>query len=403
MAYLALFGGKPVRRRPYPSWPRFSRRERRALIEVLNSRRWGTLGPKVSEFEQEFASYLGVRHCTAVTNGTASLEVVLRALDVGPGDEVVVPPYTFIATATAVLAVGATPVFADIDAATNTLAADAAEAAVTDRTKAIIPVHIAGIPADMDAIVTVGERTGTPIVEDAAQAHGSEWRGKKLGGLGTAGSLSFQLSKNLSAGEGGAVVTNDASLAERVWSVHHVGRRRNGEWYAHYELGGNYRMTDWQAAVLLSQLERLDGQIDVRERNAAVLDRELATLDGVSTFRRDERATRITYHLYMFRYYAAEFGGAPKERFVDALRAEGIPASTGYVEIQKQPLFAHPSVTRIVGDVDFAAISLPNAERACRETVWIEQNALLGSETATMDIVKAVTKVREHAQELRAV
>lgn len=400
MGMLAQTGGRPVRRRPFPAWPRYSRKERRALISVLKSRSWGTLGPKTAEFERAFASYVGTARCTAVTNGTASLEVILRALDIGAGDEVIIPPYTFIATATAVLSVGATPVFADIDPATNNLSASAAETAITPRTKAIIPVHIAGIPADMDAFIALGNRAGLPIVEDAAQAHGSQWRGRALGSLGTAGSFSFQLSKNMAAGEGGAIVTNNEQLAERVWSIHHVGRRTDGEWYGHYELGGNSRMTDWQAAVLLAQLERLDRQIEIRERNATVLDRALATVDGITPFPRDERATRLTHHLYMFRYDADAFGGLPKERFAEALEAEGIPASPGYVEIQKQPLFSHPSVRRIVGDVDYAAVRLPNAEAACRETVWIMQNALLAGESDTLDIAKAVRKIQNHVAEL---
>lgn len=397
---LAQTGGRPVRRKPFPAWPRYSWKERRALVSVLKSRCWGTLGPKTAEFERAFACYVGAARCIAVTNGTASLEVILRALDIGAGDEVIIPPYTFIATATAVLSVGARPVFADIDPATNNLSASAAESAITPATKAIIPVHIAGIPADMDAFAALGERAGLPIVEDAAQAHGSQWRGRTLGSLGTAGSFSFQLSKNMAAGEGGAIVTNDERLAERVWSIHHVGRRTDGEWYGHYELGGNSRMTDWQAAVLLAQLDRLDRQIEIRERNAAALDRALATIEGVTPFPRDDRATRLTHHLYMFRYDADAFGGLPKERFAGALEAEGIPASPGYVEIQKQPLFSHPSVRRIVGDVDYAAVRLPNSETACRETVWIMQNALLADESDTMDIAKAVRKIRTHVAEL---
>ncbi len=400
MVALALNGGAPTRRRSFPPWPRYGRAELRGLRGVLRSRQWGTLGPRVAEFERAFASYLGADHCCAVTNGTTSLELILRALDVGPGDEVIVPPYTFIATATAVLSVGAVPVFADVDPATNNLSPAAAEEAVTGRTKAIIPVHIAGVPADMDALVEIGNRTGLPIVEDAAQAHGSEWRNRKLGTIGAAGSFGFQLSKNLSAGEGGAVVTNDPALAARMRSMHHVGRREDGGWYEHHEPGGNYRMTDWQASVLIAQLGRLDRQIAVRERNASVLDAGLREIDGISPFERDARATRVTRHLYMARYDARSFGGLPKERFVAALEAEGIPASTGYVEIQRQPVFAHPSVRRITGNRDYAAAHLPAAERACRETFWIMQNALLGRESDIRDIVTAVRKIRDHYREL---
>lgn len=399
MPVLAIDGGKPVRARPFPAWPVYGRSERRRLMQVLRSRKWGTLGPQTKVFEAGFAAYLGTGHCLTVANGTVAIEIMLRALDIGPGDEVILPPYTFIATATAILMVGATPVFADIDPRSNTIDPRAVAAAVTPRTRAIIPVHIAGIPADMDVLNEIARINKVPILEDAAQAHGSEWKGAKLGTLGAAGSFSFQLSKNMSAGEGGALVTNDADLAERMWSIHHVGRRKDGPWYGHYELSSNYRLTDWQAAVLLSQLERLDGQIKQREQTAAQLNHRLSKIPGISVFDRDPRATRITHHLYMFRFHGEEFGGVPKSRFVRALAAEGIPCSEGYVEIQKQPLFSHPSVTRIVPDVDFASLPLPAAERACRETVWISQNALLDGERGVEDIVRAVAKVCEHLHE----
>ena len=401
MADLAILGGHPVRRRPFPAWPVYGLRERQELLRVLRSRLWGTLGPRTGAFEEAFARYLGARKCQTVANGTVSLEAILRALDIGPGDEVIIPPYTFIATATAVLMVGATPVFADIDPATNTICPAAAEAAITPRTKAIIPVHIAGVPADMDALGEISRSRGVPIVEDAAQAHGSEWLGRKLGTIGRAGSFSFQLSKNMSAGEGGAVVTDDEELAERVWSIHHVGRRHDGPWYGHYEMASNYRITDWQSAVLLGQLTRLDRQIDVRERSCARLNGELSAIEGITTFDRDPRATRISHHLYMFRFHAEAFAGVTKERFIAALCAEGVPCSSGYVEIQKQPLFAHPSVRRIVADRDYGSIDLPAAQRACRETVWIGQNVLLGGSREIDDVARAIRKIRTHASKLK--
>lgn len=400
MGKLALTGGSPARKRPFPPWPEYGREEKRQLLSVLRSRKWGTLGPKVEEFERAFARYVGVSRCQTVSNGSVSLEVILRALDVGPGDEVIVPPYTFVATATAVLLVGAVPVFADVTPASITLDPEAAEASITPRTKAIIPVHIAGFPADMDALGRVAESHGLELIEDAAQAHGSQWQGRRLGSLGRAGSFSFQLSKNMTSGEGGAITTNDPQLAERIWSIHHVGRRKDGVWYGHYELAGNYRLTDWQAGVLLAQLARLDAQIDRRERTVTRLNRELSQIEGIEPFPRDPRATRVTHHLYMFRYRSDSFGGVPKDRFVEALDAEGIPCGGGYVEIQKQPLFQHPSVLRILGDRRVDRLHLPAAEAACRETVWIEQNALLGSERDTMDIVAAIRKIRDHASEL---
>ncbi len=400
MAKLAINGGTALRTASYPVWPQYDDSEKQALLDVLESRQWGTLGPQARGFEKDFAEYLGAVRVQTVSSGTVSLEIILRALGIGHGDEVIIPPYTFIATATAVLMVGATPVFADIDPLSNNMDPKKAEEAVTPRTKAIIPVHIAGVPADMDAFTALAEKNKLALIEDAAQAHGSEWKGRKVGSLGTAGSFSFQLSKNMSAGEGGAIVTNDEELADKVWSIHHVGRKKDGLWYEHYNLSSNFRMTDWQAAILRAQLKRLDSQIDTREKNVSLLNGLLGKIEGIEPFARDPRATRITHHLYMFRYKAEAFGGVPKNRFVEALTAEGIPAHSGYTPIQKQPVFRADEVLRITSGVDYSAIELPAAEKACDETVWITQNALLGSEKDMKDINSSITKIQENLGEL---
>ncbi|HDP80812.1 MAG TPA: DegT/DnrJ/EryC1/StrS family aminotransferase [Spirochaetes bacterium] len=400
MAELALNGGTPVRTKPFHPWPVFDGKEKQALIEVLESRTWGTLGPRVGRFEELFAEYLGCRHALGVCNGTVSLEAILRALMVGPGDEVVVPPYTFVATVSAVLSVGAVPVFADIDPRTNCVDPAAVENAVTDRTRAVIVVHMGGYPCDMDPVMGAAGRRGIPVIEDTAQAPGSEYRGRRLGTIGTAGSFSFQLSKNMSAGEGGAITTDDDSLADLCWSVHHCGRGRAGAWYGHPFLGSNYRMTDWQAAVLIPQLERLDEQIGRRERNAALLNRRVDEIPGLAAFRRDGYVTRHTWHLYQFRYRKEEFGGLPKGRFVEALAAEGVPCSTGYVPLNREPFITHPYVRRITGDRDYSALTLPGLDRACEETVWITQNVLLGSEEDIDDAARALEKIRRFSHEL---
>ncbi|MCK5250154.1 MAG: DegT/DnrJ/EryC1/StrS family aminotransferase [Spirochaetaceae bacterium] len=400
MAELAINGGTPLRTIPYPVWPVYDETEKQAILEVLESRQWGTLGPCVLAFEKEFAEYLGAARVQTVNSGTVSLEVILRALGIGPGDEVIIPPYTFIATATAVLMVGAIPVFADIDPASNNMDPQKAEEAITPRTRAIMPVHIAGVPADMDAFTALAGKYKLSLIEDAAQAHGSEWNGRKVGSLGTAGSFSFQLSKNMSAGEGGAIVTNDEELAEKTWSIHHVGRKKDGVWYGHYTLSSNLRMTDWQAAILRSQLTRLDGQIDTREKNVKLLNNLLGEIDGVEPFTRDPRATRVTHHLYMFRYNSEVFDGIPKNRFVEALTAEGIPAHSGYTPIQKQPLFKTEEVLRITSGMDYASVELPAADKACDETVWITQDALLGVEKDMNDVRSSILKIRDNCGEL---
>jgi dTDP-4-amino-4,6-dideoxygalactose transaminase len=375
-------------------------REERALLEVLRSGRWGEIdGTMVERFQTQFANFQGARRCVGVVNGTAALRVALRALGVGLGDEVIVPPYTFIATASAALEIGAIPIFADIDPETYLLDPAAAEAAITSRTRAIVPVHVAGCPADMDALGDVAARHGLHLLEDAAQAHGAAWRGQSVGALGDLGTFSFQASKNLNAGEGGALVTNDDSLADRIWSLHNVGRVRDGAWYRHEILAGNERLTEFQAALLLAQMERLPEQMARREAGATYLDRELASIEGLRPLRRDPRVTVHAHHLYILRYEAAAFGDLPRDLFVRALKAEGIPCSTGYTPLTDSPAIRR-EVERLVALLGRSdrplAVEVPNAERSCREGIWLPQNVLLGDEEDLADVVTAVRKIQRH-------
>ena len=398
---LSINGGDPIRTQPFPQWPFHDDKEESALIEVLNSGVWGTLGPRVQELATSFASFAGVAHSLPVFNGTVALEAALRALGIGAGDEVIVPPYTFVATVSSVLMVGGTPVFADIDSRTNCIDPGSIEAVISDRTRAIIPVHIAGLPADMDAIMAIAEKHRLAVIEDAAQAHGASWRGKQVGSIGNAGTFSFQLSKNITAGEGGMITTNSGELADACWSIHHCGRRRSGAWYEHERAGTNFRMTEWQAAILLCQIDRAAAQLQIRERRAAELDRLLAEVPGVQLFERDERVTGHAHHLYMFKFKSEEFSGVTKEHFIKALVAEGIPASSGYVELQKQALFNDPQVRRVLSrPIDYQSLELPEAERACRETVWLPQNVLLGDEEDINQVAAAIKKIQQYRAEL---
>ncbi len=404
MKHLALGGGTPVRVDPFPNWPVYGKEEEEALSRVLRSGQWGTLGPEASAFEKEFAEYLGTSGALCVANGTVSLETALRALDIGPGDEVIIPAYTFIATLTSVLITGALPVFSDIDPKTNTLDPEGVRQIITHRTKAVILVHMAGIPADMDAFAAIASKHGILIIEDAAQAHGSEWKRKKAGTLGSCGSFSFQATKNMSAGEGGAIVSARRDLLEQCWSIHHTGRSREGAWYEHVRLGTNYRITDWQAAVLRCQLSRLDEQIRTREGNAEKLIYLLKDIEGIDPLVPDHRVTRNTWHLFMFRYDAAAFSGVPKGRFVRALEAEGIPAFSGYTPLYSQAMLGHSSVLRAVPDLAGKSFrKLPATEKACRETVWFPQYLLLGTDKGIEDIASAVEKIQRHSGELAAV
>jgi len=400
MAILAIDGGPKVREDPWPAWPVWDHEEEEAILDVLHSGQWWSVGGrKVPQFEEAFARFQDARYGICVTNGTAALEVALRALSIGCGDEVIVPPYTFIATASSVLAVSATPVFVDIEPRSLNLDPSGIEAAITDRTRAIIPVHIGGCPADMDAILEIARRHGLYVIEDAAQAHGAEWKGQKVGALGDCGTFSFQASKNLNCGEGGIILTNDENVADRVWSVHNVGRTRSGGWYEHQVLGGNFRMTEWQAAILLAQLKRVPQQMDVRSSNATYLADLLEEVPGITPPRPDPRVTRHAYHLFILRYNPDAFGGRSREDFLRALNAEGIPASAGYVPLYREVVFQRKtqglgSWCRSGRPVDYAAVECPVCEQACRDSVWIFQSLLLGKRQDMEDIAEAIAKIQ---------
>jgi dTDP-4-amino-4,6-dideoxygalactose transaminase len=402
---LAIDSGTPVHGGEWPRWPVWDEREEQALLGVLRSGAWGMVhGNAVAEFEQAWAAFQQAQYCVAVVNGSSALEVALRALDLEPGDEVIMPAYTFVATAAAALLAGALPVFADIDQDTFELDPAAVAAAVTPRTRAVIPVHIAGCPPDMDAMLALAKRHGLRVVEDAAQAHGAEWRGRRVGALGDLGTFSFQASKNLNAGEGGAIVTDDEALFQRVWSLHNVGRTRTEQWrtsgwYQHDLLGFNYRLTAFQAALLLAQLTRLEEQMGRREQAARLLDRELAAIPGIRPQARDRRVTAHAHHLYMLRYQAAAFGGRPRADFLAALRAEGVPCSPGYTEpLQRSPAVVQATETlcrRLGRPGESLRRPLPVTERlSAEEGVWLSQSMLLADEEALRHIPEAVAKLQ---------
>src|SRR5215212_8386075 len=277
---LALLGGGPACDFAWPTWPIHDESEESQLLEVLRSGEWW-YGEKVRQFEREFADFQGAAYGVTCTNGTTAIEMGLRALGVVGGDEVIVPPYTFIATASAVVTVGAVPVFADIDP--ETLCLDPLDAArkISPRTRAIIPVHVGGRIADMARINELAKTHNLAVLEDAAHAWGSQSEGRGAGTLGRCGTFSFQVSKNLTAGEGGILVTDDKELADLCRSFSHCGRTEGSEWYDHSNLGSNLRITEFQAALLLAQLARLEDHVARRERNAALLDEALADISAI--------------------------------------------------------------------------------------------------------------------------
>ncbi|MGC9522433.1 MAG: DegT/DnrJ/EryC1/StrS family aminotransferase [Anaerolineae bacterium] len=405
---LAILGGEPVRTESFPSWPVWDEREQDALLSVLESGIWGIApdGGKISEFERAFAEAHDAAYGQAVFNGSVALEVALRALDIDYGDEVIVPAYTFLATATSCLEAGAIPVFVDIDPDTYNIDPAAVEAAITPRTRVIVPVHIGGLPANLDAIIEIARQHDLAVLEDACQAHGAAWKERRVGAIGDLGCFSFQSSKNVNAGEGGMIVTDDEELAERCWSIHNCGRIRKGAWYQHEILGGNYRMTQWQAAVLLAQLTRLEALAERREQNGRYLAERLAQETALRPLARDPRVTRHGYHLFISRYDPEAFAGLPRRRFLEALYAEGIPCSEGYVPLYRMPAI-QAGVRRLGKAVGWPGAfpdtlpECPVTERACAEEgVWFSQSMLLGSESDMNDIVTAVKKVQRAADAL---
>lgn len=401
----ALLGGTPVRTAPFPAWPEYDEREERNLLDVLHSREWGTHagGRYLPRFEEAFAAYQQATYGVAVANGSVALETAFFAVGLEPGDEVITTPYTFIATTTAILRAGARPVYVDIDPETYQIDARQIEGALTSRTRAIVPVHLGGCPVDLDLVLDVARRHDLLVIEDACQAWGAEWRGRRVGALGDAGAFSFQTSKNITAGEGGIVVTNRRDVYERCWSYRNVGRIPGGAWYQHEILGWNYRLTEFQAAILLPQLERLPQHTRQRTASARYLTEQLARIPGIQPVRQDERVTQNAWHLFMMRYDPDAFYGLSRERFLAALKAEGIPASPGY----REPLSEVPAVQRAIqatyrdGEGSWTPPSLPVTRRACAvEGIWLSQNVLLGSQHDLDDVVAAIEKVQRFSADL---
>ena len=403
----ALLGGSKAKGKAFPAWPHYDDLERDALNRVLESRNWWrTPGVEVSRFEEEFARCHQTEYGIAVTNGTHALEVVLAAAEIGPGDEVIIPDFTFVATAGAVLSVGAMPVMVDVLPTTYCIDSALVEEAVTSRTKAIIAVHMGGHPADLDQLGHIASKMNLLLIEDSAHAHGSEWQGKKIGGFGLAGTFSFQSSKLLTSGEGGIIITNDETFERQVRSIHDCGRMP-GEWfYSHYIYGSNFRMTEWQGALLRTQLSRLEAQTAKRHRNARLLDSLLSSIEGITPQSLDERCTRNGHYAYIFRYNPEAFNTLPIDTFIQAVIAEGIPNQASYPPIHDLDLFKRGAFkkklhSRITDEYrDMLQRPFPVSRAAAWETVWIPQFALLGDEEDMEEIARTISKIQEHSQML---
>jgi len=410
---LAVKGGNPVRTKGWLKWPVWNSDAEKPMISVLRSGNWyrGN-GTKGNEFEKKYADLIGTKRAIATASGTAALETVLHVMGVDAGDEVITSPYTFIATYNVIFNQKALPVFADTDQETFNINPHKIEEKINDRTRAILPVHILGLPADMNRINAIAKKNDLVVIEDACQAWLAEYEGKKCGTLGDIGCFSFQNSKHIPSGEGGAIVGNDDAIMDLCHSYHNCGRafgKTMSEFRGYPFRGGNKRMTEFQSVILISQMERAISDADKRLENALYLDSKLKEIPGIIPYKLAEGATRSAYHLYPFRYKKEHFDDLPREKFLAALSAEGIPCSGGYGQqyfdglIEEalnsrgyKRLFSEQRLNRYREELR----NLPDNDQLTREAVWFSQRMLLADRKDMDDIIHAVQKVYENRKQL---
>ena len=373
---LAINGGNPVFEKPAqaPPWPPVDADVVDTLKEIYLSRKWSFYGPQEVEFNRRFAEYTGAAGCTMMENGTVTLEMAMLCLGVGPGDEVIVPAYTWLATGEAVVYRGAVPVLVDVESDTLCMDPDRFEEAITPRTKAVIPVHLFGSMADMDRIMAIARKHGIAVIEDCAHAHGGEWNGKHAGTIGDIGSFSFQQSKTMASGEGGACITSSAEINETLGRLSHIGYQyaaKQGHVSTPPPVGlicRNYRVTEFQAAILLSQLKHLKEDTLLRAKNAEFIRTRLNAIPGVRVQAPGRKTTLQSYYKFVIMIDPAVLRpGLTREDVLEALSAEGVPLGTGWGGVMyRQNLWSVPA------DM-YRIASCENAER-------IVQNELLTSD-----------------------
>lgn len=412
----AILGGDPSRSIGWQKWPIWNpATDEKRVIDVLRSGQWSR-AKVVAEFETKWAEKIGSKRCLTLVNGTNALIVSLLQLGIGGGDEVILPPYTFIATADAILATGAIPVFVDIDPETFQIDPSKIEAKITSRTRAILPVHILGLPADMNSIMKIAKKHDLLVVEDACQAWLAEINHKKVGTFGNAGCFSFQNSKNIPMGEGGAIVSDDDAFMDRCFSYHNYGSAYGSvapEKTPGFVMPGTkLRLTEYQAAIGLSQMARLEEQTSHREENAAYLKSAIQKIEGISPYRLYEGVTRASFHLFAFRYHKDKFKGLSRALFLKALNAEGINCSSGYATLNTMPFLKNAFLsknyqrmyTKEELDIDnyYEKNSCPLNDKLCNEeAVWFSQNMLLGDKKDMDQIAFAIEKIYKNAEKIK--
>ncbi|MGA7932842.1 MAG: DegT/DnrJ/EryC1/StrS family aminotransferase [Kovacikia sp.] len=410
MIHLALLGGQPTVTTPFPTWPVFDQPEVEAVSKVVESGQWwmGKNGhPAVKDLEAAFAKFQSSQSALAVTNGVHALEIILRSLGIGPGDEVIVPAYAPGTTAMTILQVGATPILAEVKLDTMTLAPESLRRMLSPRTRAVIPVHLNGVTGEIDQILSIAQAHRIFVVEDCTHAHGAESRGRRVGSLGIAGAFDFQDCRMIAAGEGGMIVTRDHKLYEKCWSQHNCGRRFGKSPTGYYAVGTNYRMAPFQAAIARLQLERFKLQLPQRLKNMGLLDQGLSQIPGIIPQRRNLQDQAPAY-LYLFRYDAATFNGLARDRLIAALQAEGVPCQIPeYNALHQLSLFqqgrleaeapANSGNLPSTALLESAALTFPHAELLAKTTIALPHSVMLGDAYQIQEIVEAVAKIQKYA------
>ncbi len=411
----AILGGQKIRTKGWPGWPIWDpATDEEQVLKVLRSGIWSRK-EVVTEFENKWAETIGAKRCLAVVNGTNALIASLVQLGIGGGDEVIVPPYTFIATVISVLQTGAIPVFVDSDPETFQIDVEKIEAKITPRTKAILPVHILGLPADMTRIMQIANKHNLIVVEDACQAWLAEIDHQKVGTFGHAGCFSFQNSKNIPMGEGGAIVSDDENFMDRCYSYHNYGNPYGaavGEVGSGTIMAGTkLRLAEYQAAIGLAQMKRLEEQTETRNINASYLKSQIKDIPGILPYQFYPNVTRAAFHLFPFRYKKEAFKGLSRAKFLEALSAEGIPCSGGYTQLNKMGYLENVLKTKnfqlmyppeMLNYKNYMERNqCPVNDQLCEEAVWFGQNMLLAEKSDMDDIAKAINKIQKNAEKIK--
>lgn len=412
----AILGGQKIRTKEWPVWPQWKPEVyEEQVLKVLRSGIWSRANV-VTEFEKKWADTIGTKRCLAVVNGTNALITSVVQLDIGAGDEVIVPPYTWISTIQSVLIAGAIPVFVDVDPETYQIDPAKIEAKITSRTRAIMPVHILGMPSNMLKIMEIAKKHNLLVIEDACQAWLAEINHRKVGTFGNVGCFSFQNSKHLPIGEGGAIVSDDEKLIDRCYSYHNVGFPYGTVIGAvgagSVMLATKLRLTEYQAAIGLAQLGVLDEQTTMRNKSAEYLKSQIKDIPGIKPYRLYDNVTRAAFHMFAFRYKKEEFKGLSRDQFLEALSAEGIPNLSGYAPfLNKQPYLENAFQSKnfkkmypkeMLNFEKFKeANECPENDALCVEAVWLQQNILLSEKTDLDDIAAAIEKIRKNAEKIK--